>query len=76
MKIMNWVENMEELEKKELIKAIINVLKFSPAFTKRDEKEVKKIFKKLEKRELTYLANLFDELYEYLSSTLRQERES
>ncbi len=65
---------MSEEEKVELIGAVISVLKFSPTFTKRDEKRVKKIFKKLEVEDLTYLANIFDELHEYLKNALgRQE---
>ena len=59
---------MSKEEKVELIDAVISVLRFSPTFTKRDEKRVKKIFKKLEVEDLTYLANIFDELYEYLKT--------
>ncbi|RLE63864.1 MAG: hypothetical protein DRJ38_06560 [Thermoprotei archaeon] len=65
---------MSKEEKVELIDAVISVLRFSPTFTKRDEKRVKKIFKKLEVEDLTYLANIFDELYEYLKNTLESEK--
>lgn len=65
---------MSEEEKVELIGAVISVLKFSPTFTKRDERRVKKILKKLEVEDLTYLANIFDELYEHLKNTLESEK--
>ena len=57
-----------EDEVAQCLESIIKVLRLSRAFSKRDEKELRKILKKLEPHELTYLANLFDALYEELSA--------
>ncbi len=56
-----------EERKAELIESALRVLRLSPSFTKRDEKSVKRILKKLDLKDLTYLANLFDEVYEAVS---------
>ena len=57
---------MLKQEKNELIEAVLNVLRIMPNFSKRDEKNVKKILKKLDRKDLVYLANIFDELYYFL----------
>ena len=56
-----------EERKVELVESALRVFRLSPSFTKRDEKSVKKILKKLDLKDLTYLANLFDEVYEAVS---------
>ncbi len=56
----------------ECLQSMIRVLRFSSSFTKRDEKELKKILKKLEPGDLTYLANLFDELYEEIRARIEE----
>jgi len=53
-------------EKDKLIEAVLRVLRLDRRFSKMDEKNVKKILRKLDKSDLTYLANVFDSLYEAL----------
>ncbi|AKG38218.1 hypothetical protein MA03_01470 [Infirmifilum uzonense] len=50
----------------ELIEAVLRVLRLDRRFTKIEEKNVKKILRKLDKSDLTYMANVFDSLYEVL----------
>jgi len=56
----------EHAEKDKLIEAVLRVLRLDRRFSKMDEKNVKKILRKLDKSDLTYLANVFDSLYEAL----------
>lgn len=53
-------------EKDSLIEAVLAVLRLNPMFSKIEEKNVKKILRKLEKSDLTYLANTFDVFREFL----------
>ena len=62
--------NAKQESKDELINAILKVLRVNPYFSKIDEKNVKKIFKKLEINDLIYLANIFDSLAEWLAENL------
>lgn len=63
----------EEERKAELIESALKVFRLSPSFTKRDEKQVKKILKKLELDDLTYLANLFEEVYDAVARRGEQQ---
>ncbi len=57
----------EELaEKDRLVEAVLRVLRLDRRFGKIEEKNVRKILRKLDKSDLTYLANVFDSLYEVL----------
>ncbi len=57
----------EELaEKDRLAEAVLRVLRLDRRFGKIEEKNVRKILRKLDKSDLTYLANVFDSLYEVL----------
>lgn len=53
-------------EKDPLIEAVLAVLRLNPRFSKIEEKNVKKILRKLEKSDLTYMANTFDAFREFL----------
>ncbi|MGB9708576.1 MAG: hypothetical protein ACP5II_01460 [Infirmifilum sp.] len=56
----------QETREDELIEAVLRVLRLDRRFTKIEEKNVKKILRKLDKSDLTYMANVFDSLYEVL----------
>lgn len=57
---------METEAKDSLIEAVLSVLRLNPAFSKIEEKNVRKILRKLEKSDLVYLANTFDVFREFL----------
>lgn len=57
---------MSDEEKEALIEAVLAVLRLNPRFSKIEEKNVKKILRKLEKSDLTYVANTFDVFREFL----------
>jgi len=59
-----------EAEKDRLIEAVLNVLRRNPKFSKIEERNVKRILRKLELEDLTYLANVFDVYSEWLERTL------
>lgn len=63
-------------EKDQLIEAVLRVLRLDRSFGKIEEKNVKKILRKLEKEDLTYLANAFDSLYEYLEENYLREKKN
>ncbi|MEM0226142.1 MAG: hypothetical protein QXP94_02460 [Thermofilaceae archaeon] len=60
----------QEAEKDRLIEAVLNVLRRNPKFSKIEERNVKRILRKLELEDLTYLANVFDVYSEWLERTL------
>ncbi|MEM0458675.1 MAG: hypothetical protein QXZ31_02305 [Thermofilaceae archaeon] len=60
----------QEAEKDRLIEAVLNVLRRNPKFSKIEERNVKRILRKLELEDLTYLANVFDVYSEWLDRTL------
>ncbi len=53
-------------EKDSLIEAVLSILRANPRFSKIEEKNVKKILRKLEREDLVYLANTFDVFREFL----------
>ncbi len=60
-----------ELEEKDrLIEAVLRVLRWNPRFSKIEERNVKRILRKLDPEDLTYLANVFDVFAEWLEGAL------
>lgn len=64
-----------EVEKDALIEALLNVLRRNPKFSKIEERNVKRILRKLEVEDLTYLANVFDVFLEWLDTAFKATRE-
>ncbi|QOJ78620.1 hypothetical protein IG193_07635 [Infirmifilum lucidum] len=62
-------------EKDRLIEAVLRVLRLDRRFGKIEEKNVRKILRKLDKSDLTYLANVFDSLYEVIEERFLKEEE-
>jgi hypothetical protein len=52
--------------KDSLVEAVLGVLRLNPGFSKIEERNVKRILKKLDESDLTYLANTFDVFREFL----------
>lgn len=73
-KVMNttFTVSAELVEKDKLIEAVLKVLERDPRFTKIEERNVKRILRKLELEDLTYLANVFDVFGEWLDQALKQ----
>lgn len=65
--------SQQEMEKDKLIEAVLRVLRRNPRFSKIEERNVKRIFRKLEIEDLTYLANVFDVFSEWLEAALSGE---
>jgi len=58
----------QQEEKDKLIEAVLKVLRMNPRFSKIEERNVKRILRKLEFEDLVYLANVFDVFAEWLSA--------
>lgn len=56
--------------KDELIESILKVLRRNPKFSKIEERNIKRIMRKLEQSDLVYLANVFDAYMEWLDAKL------
>uniref|UniRef100_A0A7C4BA36 Uncharacterized protein n=1 Tax=Thermofilum pendens TaxID=2269 RepID=A0A7C4BA36_THEPE len=52
--------------KDSLVEAVLEVLRLNPRFSKIEERNVKRILRKLDESDLTYLANTFDVFREFL----------
>ncbi|MEM1508636.1 MAG: hypothetical protein QXY49_03915 [Thermofilaceae archaeon] len=52
--------------KDELIESMLKVLRKNPKFSKIEERNIKRIMRKLEQNDLVYLANVFDVYMEWL----------
>jgi len=61
-------------EKDKLIEAVLRVLRMNPRFSKIEERNVKKILRKLDLEDLVYLANVFDVFAEWLSAREAAQR--
>ena len=57
--------------KDKLIEAVLKVLRTNPRFSKIEERNVKRILRKLDLEDLVYLANVFDVFAEWLSTRER-----
>ena len=66
----------QQEEKDKLIEAVLKVLKMNPRFSKIEERNVKRILRKLDLEDLVYLANVFDVFAEWLSAREQQGQES
>lgn len=55
-------------EKDKLIEAVLRVLRKNLRFSKIEERNVKRILRKLDTEDLIYLANVFDVFSEWLDS--------
>lgn len=64
---------MEE-RKGELMRGILEVISYSPSYDRIVEKNVRRILGKLDLEDLTYLANVFDDLADFLREKLRPPR--
>ncbi len=53
-----------------LIESILKVLRKNPKFSKIEERNIKRIMRKLEQSDLVYLANIFDAYMEWLDTKL------
>lgn len=56
--------------KDELIESVLKVLRKNPKFSKIEERNIKRIMRKLEHNDLVYLANVFDVYMEWLVGQL------
>jgi hypothetical protein len=61
----------QQEEKDKLIEAVLKVLRMNPRFSKIEERNVKRILRKLDLEDLVYLANVFDVFAEWLSARER-----
>jgi len=59
-----------EAEKDRLIEAVLKVLRRNPRFSKIEERNVKRVLRKLDIEDLVYLANVFDVFSEWLDEVL------
>ena len=66
----------QQEEKDKLIEAVLKVLRMNPRFSKIEERNVKRILRKLDLEDLVYLANVFDVFAEWLSAREQQGQES
>jgi len=60
------MRNVSADRKDSLVEAVLEVLRLNPRFSKIEERNVRRILKKLDESDLTYLANTFDVFREFL----------